>query len=207
VEAGPKGSSGFGVADIRRADLPAGTQVWSRKEGVEVREFRPDAALCKGMSMKSLQPGLHGERTIHDFWIAQLEPSFEPDAQLMVARGTRGLEGIFQVGPEDPFNFTPSRSVALPGWEDPVAKLLQTLPLLAPPVEPELRWMSTDGIGYTFRVMSKDVEATLRFSNPREGPFQLLERAIAEAAERLAAAQVEPHVRAYFEKVRGYFRG
>jgi hypothetical protein len=63
-----------------------------------------------------------------------------------------------------------------------------------------------DGIGYVLRVESRDVLATLRFSNPRSSHYRSLERAACDLARKVAHKIGHPQVSSFVNTWMGYVR-
>lgn len=94
-------------------------------------------------------------------------------------------------------------------WSDPVLDLLTKGPL-APTLDrshPEGSMVGTcDGIGYDLQVVTEDVSATLRFSNPRGSHYRSLERAACDLARRVARGIGHPQVSSFVKTWLGYVR-
>jgi hypothetical protein len=195
----PKGQTGWLLPpDVQRGRVRPGMKVWTDVEGVQVVEFNAATAALRALEVES--------KRLLDYWWVLLQPSFEPEAVVAAARTEDGLIGLLQVSPQDPFSFRAAAAVPLPGWEDPVARVLSDTALLAPPADPRAGGGVLDGIGYLLKVRNRLGEATLQFSNPRSEPLRRLERAIAGATGEIASRSADVDVKAYYAKLRPYFR-
>jgi hypothetical protein len=94
-------------------------------------------------------------------------------------------------------------------WTDPVIDILTKGPLAPVPDRsyPEgTIWATCDGIGYLLQVATPDVNATLRFSNPRSSHYRSLERAACDVARRVSRVIEHPQVSSFVKTWLSYVR-
>lgn len=160
-----------------------------RGEGAEEREFFPDRC-----------------------WAITAMPSFHNWGLFAVFESRSLVRCAFVCKGDVPDNSAIDDAVVdcllqIPEWSDPVMDLLTGGPLAPVPdrsMPEDWASYSLDGIAYVLRVESRDISATLRFSNPRGRHYRSLERAACDLARRMARLIEHPQVSSFVETWRSY---
>lgn len=200
--------------EIDRDQVPPGTGVWTRAEGVEVGQVVLETEAARAFGIEELRKGADSPGRVHScltpqkfvdsLWFARIQPSFHNHGLLAIVRRERSVRGLLLMAPSDPFAWKAPAAIDLSDWPDPVQEILESTPFLGSMEEPRPKSVTTDGIGYRLHVSNRRVEATLEFWNPPSGKYRALQEALLKAAVHVSDRQGDIESKALLATWQGY---
>lgn len=203
IEIHPNGSVAL-MLERERDDLSVrggcGWEVWTSVERASARRLDLFEETARSLSIDLT--GVGGFRWGREWWLlAQVLPSFHPDAVLGLLNDGQSSRGIFVVRPAEAATWSPPTPVeasqSLEGFRRTVESIV-----ISPEEPPRGAWL--DGIGYRVELASGHLDARFHFFNPSRPDLVALERALFQAGTSIAETQGAAAEREYLAVWRGY---